>query len=62
MTLIIYCINLLIFSLLCPANVQISSDFYFSLDSKSYSQSLLEQSFSGEEIYTIPEWNINGEY
>lgn len=47
---------------MCPANVQISSDFYFSLDSKSYSQSLLEQSFAGEEVYTIPEWNINGEY
>ena len=62
MSFLLYWINLFLFSFLCPANVQISSDFYFSLDAKSYSQSLLEQSFAGEEIFTIPEWSIQGEY
>ncbi len=52
----------LMFSLLCRADVQISSDFYFSLNTENYTQILLNEKWSGEEVQKISNWKIDGDY
>lgn len=54
--------QLLFFSADCRGDVQISSDFYFSLEPKNYTQMLLKEKFAGEETQIIPLWKIDGEF
>ncbi len=46
----------------CRADVQISSDFYFAVGPQSYTASLLKEPLVGKESFTVPSWNIGGEY
>ena len=46
----------------CRADVQISSDFYFALGPQGYTASLLKDPLIGKESFTVPTWNIGGEY
>ncbi len=46
----------------CRADVQISSDFYFAVSSQSYSSSLISVPLMGKESFTVPTWNMGGEY
>lgn len=50
------------FSVFCRADVQISSDFYFSLNAESYTKILLNEKWTGEENQKIENWKINGDY
>lgn len=62
MTLMLTIFQFLFLSTECRGDVQISSDFYFSLEPKNYTQMLLKEKFSGEETQIIPLWKIDGEY
>lgn len=46
----------------CRADVQISSDFYFAVGPQNYTASLLKEPLMGSESFTVPSWNIGGEY
>ncbi len=59
---ILFFISCWLFWSVCRADVQIASDFYFAVGPQSYTASLLKEPLMGTESFTVPSWNIGGEY